>query len=117
MPIAALSKLDVTSVTRSTASLADSPASIYVITHDDIVRSGTLTLPGLLRLAPNLQVMRGGPNNTVISARGLGDNDDAQSFSNKQLVLLAGRNNHSPLFSGVDRQSGVWGKIVSVRVN
>src|SRR3546814_3639650 len=49
MPIAALSKLDVTSVTRSTASLADSPASIYVITHDDIVRSGTLTLPGILR--------------------------------------------------------------------
>src|SRR3546814_1708428 len=49
MPIAALSKLDVTSVTRATAALADSPASIYVITHDDIVRSGTLTLPGILR--------------------------------------------------------------------
>lgn len=101
MPIAALSKLDVTSVTRSAASLADSPASIYVITHDDIVRSGTLTLPGILRLAPNLQVMRGGPNDTVVAARGLGGNDAAQNFSNKLLVLIDGRSVYSPLYSGV----------------
>ncbi|PJG46321.1 TonB-dependent receptor [Sphingobium sp. LB126] len=101
MPITALSKLDVTSVTRSTASLADAPASIYVITHDDIVRSGTLTLPGILRLAPNLQVMRGGPNDTVVTARGLSGNDAAQNFSNKLLVLIDGRSVYSPLYSGV----------------
>ena len=101
MPISALSRLDVTSVTRSTAALADAPASIYVITHDDIVRSGTLTLAGILRLAPNLQVMRGGPNDTVITARGLGGNEGAQSFSNKLLVLIDGRTVYSPLYSGV----------------
>ncbi len=101
MPIEALSKLDVTSVTRSAASIADAPASIYVITHDDIVRSGTLTLAGILRLAPNLQVMRGGPNETVIAARGLSGNDQAQNFSNKLLVLIDGRTVYSPLFSGV----------------
>ena len=101
MPIAALSQLDVTSVTRSIAALADAPASIYVITHDDIVRSGTLTLPGILRLAPNLQVMRGGPNNIVIAARGLSGNGQAQNFSNKLLVLIDGRSVYSPLFSGV----------------
>ena len=109
MPISALSKLDVTSVTRSTASLADAPASIYVITHDDIVRSGTLTLPGILRLAPNLQVMRGGPNDTVVAARGLSGNADAQNFSNKLLVLIDGRSVYSPLYSGVswDMQGGL----------
>ncbi len=101
MPISALSKLDVTSVTRSTASLADAPASIYVITHDDIVRSGTLTLPGILRLAPNLHVMRGGPNDTVVAARGLSGNEGAQNFSNKLLVLIDGRSVYSPLYSGV----------------
>lgn len=101
MPISALSKLDVTSATRSSSSLADVPASIYVITHDDIVRSGTLTLAGILRLAPNLQVMRGGPNDTVISARGLSGNDQAQNFSNKLLVLIDGRSVYSPLYSGV----------------
>ncbi|WP_313807188.1 TonB-dependent receptor plug domain-containing protein [Sphingobium sp.] len=101
MPISALSKIDVTSVTRTTSSLAEAPASIYVITHDDIVRSGTLTLAGILRLAPNLQVMRGGPNETVITARGLSGNDDAQNFSNKLLVLIDGRSVYSPLFSGV----------------
>ncbi|HKY83044.1 MAG TPA: TonB-dependent receptor [Sphingobium sp.] len=101
MPISALSKLDVTSVTRSAAALAEAPAAIYVITHDDIVRSGTLTLPGILRLAPNLQVMRGGPNDTVITARGLGGNEVAQNFSNKLLVLIDGRSVYSPLYSGV----------------
>jgi iron complex outermembrane recepter protein len=101
MPIAALSRLDVTSVTRSNAALADAPASIYVITHDDIVRSGTLTLPGILRLAPNLQVMRGGPNDIVVAARGLSGNEQAQNFSNKLLVLIDGRSVYSPLYSGV----------------
>lgn len=101
MPISSLSKLDVTSVTRSAGALADAPASIYVITHDDIVRSGTLTLAGILRLAPNLQVMRGGPNDTVITARGLGGNEGAQNFSNKLLVLIDGRSVYSPLYSGV----------------
>ncbi|WP_255326485.1 TonB-dependent siderophore receptor [Sphingobium sp. EM0848] len=101
MPISALSRLDVTSATRSTASLADVPASIYVITHDDIVRSGTLTLAGILRLAPNLQVMRGGPNDVVIAARGMSGNGDAQNFSNKLLILIDGRSVYSPLYSGV----------------
>src|SRR3546814_18346563 len=45
--------------------------------------------------------MRGGPNNTVIAARGMGGNDAAQSFSNKLLVLIDGRSIYSPLYSGV----------------
>jgi iron complex outermembrane receptor protein len=101
MPISALSNLDVTSVTKTSGSLGDAPASIYVITHDDIVRSGNITLPGILRIAPNLQVMRGGPNDIVITARGLSGNEGAQSFSNKLLVLIDGRSVYTPLYSGV----------------
>lgn len=101
MPISSLASLDVTSVTKSPAALADAPASIYVITHDDIVRSGSLTLATILRLAPNLQVLRGSATDVSISARGMGGNKDAQSFPNKLLVMIDGRNVYSPLYGGV----------------
>src|SRR3546814_4599144 len=92
---------DLSSVTKSAARLSDAPASIYVITHDDIVRAGTVTLPGILRLAPNLQVLRSSASGTTITARGLSGNPQAQNFPNKLLVLIDGRSVYSPLFSGV----------------
>ncbi len=101
MSIEDLAQFDVSSVTKSGGTLGDAPASIFVITHDDIVRAGNTTLPGMLRLAPNLQVMRGGNGGLVVTARGLGGNAGAQSFSNKLLVLIDGRSVYSPLYSGV----------------
>lgn len=103
MSIQDLANFDVSSVTKSAGTLSDAPASIYVITHDDIVRSGNITLPGMLRLAPNLQVMRGGAGGggLVVTARGLGGNAGAQNFSNKLLVLIDGRSVYTPLYSGV----------------
>lgn len=101
MSITALAELDVSSVTKSAGFVGDAPASIYVITHDDIVRAGTVSLPGILRLAPNLQVLRGSASGFSISARGLSGNPDAQNFPNKLLVLIDGRTVYSPLYSGV----------------
>ncbi len=101
MSIEDLAQFDISSVTKSAGTLGDAPASIYVITHDDIIRAGNTTLPGMLRLAPNLQVMRGGNGGLVVTARGLGGNAGAQSFSNKLLVLIDGRSVYSPLYSGV----------------
>jgi len=101
MSITDLSNFDISSVTKSAGTLGEAPASIYVITHDDIVRSGNITLPGMLRLAPNLQVMRGGNGGLIVTARGLSGNAAAQSFSNKLLVLIDGRSVYSPLYSGV----------------
>ena len=43
MSIGQLETLDVTSVTKTREDLSDAPAAIYVITHDDIVRSGAAT--------------------------------------------------------------------------
>src|SRR5689334_2433548 len=51
-----LGDLTVHSVTRQATRLADAPAAIYLISGDDIRRSGAATLPEALRLAPNLQV-------------------------------------------------------------
>src|SRR3546814_14979313 len=72
-----------------------------VCSSDLIVRAGTVTLPGILRLAPNLQVLRSSASGTTITARGLSGNPQAQNFPNKLLVLIDGRSVYSPLFSGV----------------
>jgi iron complex outermembrane receptor protein len=101
MSIEALAQVNVTSVSKTDQPLSDAPAAIYVISHDDIVRSGAITLPEMLRLAPNLQVYQQNPAEWVITARGLNGNPGAQSFPNKLLVLIDGRPVYTPLFSGV----------------
>lgn len=55
-----LGNVVVTSVSRRQERLAAAPASIYVISREDIRRSGVTSLPEALRLAPNLQVARAG---------------------------------------------------------
>ena len=101
MSIEELAAVNVTSVSKTEQPLSDAPAAIYVISHDDIVRSGAVTLPEMLRLAPNLQVYQTGPGQWAVTARGLNGNLQAQNFSNKLLVLVDGRTVYTPLFSGV----------------
>lgn len=101
MSIDQLASIDVSSVTKSKESLRDAPASIYVITHEDIVRSGAQTIPEILRLAPNLQVYQTSASNYVITARGMNGNSPDQAFANKLLVLIDGRSVYTPLYSGV----------------
>ena len=69
---------------------------MYVITHDDIRRSGATTLPEALRLAPNLLVARIDTAQYAITARGFNS-----AIANKLLVLIDGRTVYTPLFSGV----------------
>ncbi|HTA64018.1 MAG TPA: TonB-dependent receptor plug domain-containing protein, partial [Xanthomonadaceae bacterium] len=91
-----LGNVDVTSVSRKSERLADAAASIYVITNDDIRRSGATSLPEALRLAPNLEVARVDASTYAISARGFNN-----ALGNKLLVLIDGRSVYTPLFSGV----------------
>jgi iron complex outermembrane receptor protein len=91
-----LATIKVTSVSKRAQSLADAPSSIFVITGNDIRRSGAATLPEALRLAPNLQVARIDARNYAVTARGFNS-----PFENKLLVLIDGRTVYSPLFSGV----------------
>ena len=96
-----LQNINVSSVSKTDMPLSDAAASIYVISHEDIMRAGAATIPEMLRLAPNLQVYQASPSNWVVTARGLNGNKAAQSFSNKLLVLIDGRTVYTPLFSGV----------------
>src|ERR1700722_10135750 len=101
MSIGDLATIDVSSVTKTSEALSDAPAAIYVITHDDIVRSGATSLPEILRLAPNLQVYQTSASQYVITARGFNGSASAQNFSDKLLVLIDGRSVYTPLYSGV----------------
>jgi iron complex outermembrane receptor protein len=91
-----LGSIDVTSVSKKAERLSDAAASIFVITGEDIRRSGATSLPEALRLAPNLQVSRVNASNYAISARGFNS-----TAGNKLLVLIDGRSVYTPLFSGV----------------
>lgn len=96
MTLEQLSDIVVTSVSRREERLADAAASIFLISNDDIRRSGATSLPEALRLAPNLQVARINAHQYAISARGFNS-----STANKLLVLIDGRTVYTPLYSGV----------------
>lgn len=91
-----LMKIRVTSVSRQSEELRDAPSAIYVITGDDIRRSGATSIPDALRVVPGLNVRRAGSANWSISARGFD-----RPYSNKLLVMIDGRTVYSPSFSGV----------------
>jgi iron complex outermembrane receptor protein len=101
MSLEELGNVEVTSVSKSAQTLTSAPASIYVITQEEIHRSGVLSVPEALRLAPNLQVEQINAQEYQISARGFGSNLELQNFSNKILILIDGRSVYNPLFSGV----------------
>jgi len=91
-----LGNVVITSTAKREQRLGDAPASVFVITADDIRRSGATRLPEALRMAPNLQVAQVTTNDYAISARGF----NSQS-ANKLLVLIDGRSVYTPLFGGV----------------
>lgn len=100
LSIAQLSQIEVTSVAKQKEPLSDAPAAIYVITHQDIIRSGATTVPEMLRLAPNLNVAQLSSTTYEMSARGFNASNNA-IFSNKLLVLIDGRSVYTPLFGGM----------------
>lgn len=91
-----LSNIQVTSVAKRAQRLADVAGAVYVISQEDIRRSGATSLPEALRLAPNLHVARADANQYAITSRG-----QNSVLANKMLVLIDGRTVYSPLFSGV----------------
>jgi iron complex outermembrane receptor protein len=100
LTIEQLSNMEISSVSKAAEPLSDAPAAIYVINHDDVLRSGAMSLPEMLRMAPNLEVAQLNATSYAISARGFNAGLNA-SLSNKLLVLVDGRSVYTPLFGGV----------------
>ncbi len=109
-----LGQVEVTSVAKRTTPLSAAPAAIYVISGDDALRSGAISLPETLRLAPNLTVARQDAQIYAISARGFSSYEAA----NKLLVLIDGRSVYTPLHGGVfwDQQQIPLGDLDRIEV-
>jgi iron complex outermembrane receptor protein len=101
MSLEELVNVEVTSVSKSPEPLRRAPANVYVITHEDILRSGATSLSEVLRLAPNLQVTQLSASGYQFGAGGFGGHQASQNFANKLLILIDGRSVYSPLYSGV----------------
>jgi len=96
LSIEALMDIEVTSVSRKSQTLANTAAAAFVISQEDIRRSGATTIPDLLRMVPGVQVARIDANKWAVSIRG-----GNGRFANKLQVLKDGRSIYTPLFSGV----------------
>ena len=96
LSIEELMQIEVTSVSRRAQKLSQTASAIFVITQDDIRRSGVTSIPEALRMAPGVEVARVGTDKWSISVRGFNGR-----FANKLQVLIDGRSVYTPLFSGV----------------
>ncbi|HAO32691.1 MAG TPA: TonB-dependent receptor [Candidatus Competibacteraceae bacterium] len=91
-----LMKVKVISAAKIEQSLQDTAAAVFVITADDIRRSGATSVPEALRLAPGVEAARIDASRWSVTIRGFNGR-----FANKLLVLVDGRSVYTPLFSGV----------------
>jgi iron complex outermembrane recepter protein len=91
-----LMSVEVTSVSKSEQTLSRTASAIFVITAEDIGRSGAVNIPDLLRMVPGMDVAQINANTWAVSARGFNG-----EFSNELLVLVDGRTVYLPTFGGV----------------
>jgi iron complex outermembrane receptor protein len=91
-----LMNIEVTSASKKEQKLSEVPAAVFVITQEDIRRSGATSIPDLLRMVPGMDVAQINANTWAISSRGFN-----LQFANKLLVLVDGRAVYTPLFGGV----------------
>ena len=95
MSLEDLMEMKVSIATRSEKSLSTTAAPVFVISADDIRRSGAANIPESLRMAPGVQVTQANPHDWNVSIRGL--NDQA---ANRFLVLVDGRSVSGGLSTG-----------------
>jgi len=95
MDLAQLMQVTITSVSKKPQALADAAAAVFVITQEDIRRSGATSIPEALAMAPGLQVAQISASKWSIASRGFGG-----YTANKLLVMLDGRSVYTPAYSG-----------------
>lgn len=86
----------VTTAARRAQTASESAAAVYVLSREDIRRSGATSLPDALRAVPGLHVARINSRAWAVTSRGF-----SNRFANKLLVMIDGRSVYSPVFSGM----------------
>ncbi|MDH5459396.1 MAG: TonB-dependent receptor plug domain-containing protein, partial [Nitrospinota bacterium] len=90
-----LMDIKVTSVSKKPEKVTEAAAAVFVITQEDIRRSGATQIPEVLRMVPGLEVARVDSNKWAVSIRGFNN-----LFARKLLVLIDGRSVYTGLYSG-----------------
>lgn len=96
MDIANLLSLEVTSVSKVAEPLSKAAAAIHVITAKELSERGVTSIPEALKFVPGLHVAQLDSHKWAISSRGFNGR-----YNNKMLVLVDGRVQYSPDYSGV----------------
>jgi len=91
-----LMDMEITSVSKKEEKLFTTPASVYVLSNEDISRSGHQSIPEVLRMVPGIHVAKIDSNKWAITSRGFNG-----MYADKLLVLIDGRSVYTPLYSGV----------------
>ena len=91
-----LMDLEVSLTSRTEKRVFETPAAVFVLTAEDLRRSGATSLPEALRLVPGIEVARLDASKWGVAARGFNGR-----FANKLLVLIDGRAVYTPFYSGV----------------
>jgi iron complex outermembrane receptor protein len=97
LSLAELGNVEVTTASKEPEEVWRTPAAVYVLTHEDIQRSGATNIPDVLRLVPGVEVARIDSSTWAVGIRGFGS-----GFSKSVLVLIDGRSVYTPLFAGVN---------------
>jgi len=96
LSLAQLGNIEVTTVSKVPEEVRRTPAAVFVLTQDDIRRSGATSIPEVLRLVPGVEVARIDSDKWAVGVRGFGSR-----LSKSLLVLVDGRKVYTPLFGGV----------------
>ena len=96
LDLEALLNTEVVSASGYLQKLCEAPNAIYVITEEDIKRSGSVDLPDLFRMVPGVDVVNVYGNSYGVSARGFNDR-----FASRMLVMIDGRSIYTTFFGGV----------------
>lgn len=91
-----LMNVQVTSVSKTEQKLSQTAAAVFVITQEDIARSGATNIPDLLRMVPGMDVAQIDADTWAINSRGFN-----ARFANELQVLVDGRSVYTDSFGGV----------------
>jgi iron complex outermembrane recepter protein len=91
-----LGDVEVTTASKEPEQVWRTPAAIYVVTQEDIRKSGATSIPDVLRLVPGVEVAQSDSDHWSVAIRGFGS-----VLARRLLVLIDGRSVYTPLYAGV----------------
>ncbi len=95
--------LEITVASRHKEKLRDAPAAVYVLTGDEIRRSGHTSVQEALRMVPGFHVAQWKTFGWDVTSRGFTGSLSAlnESFANQLLLIVDGVSYYSPVLAGI----------------